>query len=247
MFFNKPSHIARNIVVTLDFDGCVNNFIEVKIKYAKLWHGIDVRPEQVNKEFYPLGPKKYRELSDKLGEQHSFEFPLDPYVKEVLHDLTRHGFCFAIVTSRDKIEIGPCIKYCKMHGLPIKYFHYTSQTPKDLICGRLHSRAMMDDGLSKLMQFENTPVELFYMQRSWNAHQYVPLTHKGKIHEITDWRQFREYLIYMKRMHEAICYHQGWENNWVNLSKIVSFWRHHLDRAGQDFKDYMKENMREVA
>src|SRR3989344_9347401 len=103
MFFNKPSHIARNIVVTIDFDGCVNNFIEVKIKYAKLWHGIDVTPEQVNKEHYPLGPEKYRELSDKVGEQHSFEFPLDPHVKEVLWELHNQGFRFAIVTSRYQI------------------------------------------------------------------------------------------------------------------------------------------------
>ena len=59
----RPKHVARNPIITLDFDGCIALGEQAKIKYAKVYHNIDLNSNQIVKKTYPLGPEKYKELS----------------------------------------------------------------------------------------------------------------------------------------------------------------------------------------
>ncbi|MDP3728003.1 MAG: hypothetical protein Q8R18_00975 [bacterium] len=73
----KSSHIAQNIIVSLDFDGCIGIGEPAKVKWAKIYHGIDVQADQIVKDTYPLGPAKYKELMLKVTTEHIMDYELD--------------------------------------------------------------------------------------------------------------------------------------------------------------------------
>lgn len=72
--------VAKNIIVTLDFDGCLAIGDHLKIKYAKILHEVDITQKQSTKETYPLGAKNYLELMDIVATDYIFEYQLDPSV-----------------------------------------------------------------------------------------------------------------------------------------------------------------------
>ncbi len=222
-------HIAKNIVVTLDFDGCIASAEKAKIFYTKKMFGKDVTPSQLTRETYPLGQENYKKLMYYVTTDGIMEFELLPNAKEVLHSLHKTGFRFAVVTGRHESpehpELTACIKYCKRHALPVKYFHNTSENPKTVICSKLHSRAMIDDTLKKLLFLQNSNMALFYLQQPWNLHEKVDSVNNFGIFPINSWLEFRNGLLNMKMLHEKICLELGIENNWRNLEKIVQYQR----------------------
>jgi len=111
----RPKHVARNPIITLDFDGCIALGEQAKIKYAKVYHNIDLNSNQIVKKTYPLGPEKYKELMDKVTTIHIMEYILDPKCKQVLKDLYNEGFRFAVVTSRSGEELKAAIKFSKFN------------------------------------------------------------------------------------------------------------------------------------
>lgn len=137
-------YIAKTIIVALDFDDVIAMGAPAKIKHAKLLHGIDTSKDQILKETYPLGPKKYKELIDEITIKQILDFGLAEGCKEVLESLTAQGFQFAVVTSRYAHEFQASKDFCKYHNLPIEYLHNTNYKPKEFFCRKLHARAMMD-------------------------------------------------------------------------------------------------------
>lgn len=255
----NPPWIAQNIIVTLDFDGCIAIGDHVKIKYAKILHGINIRPDQCSKEYYPYpypdqhlmgltkeqreklpdeeqkkveeNAEKYLELVEVASGDKILEHNLDPQCKQVLNSLYNQGFRFAIVTSRKDKLFEACKKFVRYHGLPIYYFHSTGKKgidylSKDRFVKRLKSRAMIDDTLYKLGQLVGAPAQLFFLVRPWSERELSNLTSelRKRITIIKDWREFYQNLIIMKELHEAICYYQGWENNYTIVKEIFNFW-----------------------
>src|SRR3989338_10491535 len=162
--FCKPDHIAKNIIVALDFDGCIAFGAAVKIKYAKILHHVDITLEQTQSSTYPLGKEAYRKLADVTGAVPCiYEFELAPHVKEVLLTLYREGFRFAVITSRPNYQFEDCKRCCAHYGLPIKYFNNMNDQGDSIskagFCERLHARAIIDDTYKKLAMFENVPLE----------------------------------------------------------------------------------------
>jgi hypothetical protein len=233
----KEPWIAENIIVTLDFDGCIAIGDHLKVKYAKLIHNVDIDKIHSTRETYPLGPTKYLELMDIVGSEYILEYNLDPQCKQVLNDLFNQGFRFAIVTSRERKLLDACKKFIKYHNLPIKYFHGTGKRPnkitgepeympKDFFVNELKSRAMIDDTLYKLAQLNGAPAQLFFLVRPWSKSELKDLTGelKKRINVIKDWREFSQNLIYMRTMHEAICYYNNWKNDWITSKDIFNFY-----------------------
>ncbi len=62
----SENHLAQKIPIALDFDGCIAIGEPVKIKYARLYHKIDIGPKTCMKATYPLGPVMYKQLMDKI-------------------------------------------------------------------------------------------------------------------------------------------------------------------------------------
>lgn len=233
------SYVAENIIVALDFDGVIAFGEPAKIKYVKILHSLDVNENQITKDTYPLGPKKYRELMDQVGSKYIMDFALAPKCKEVLDTLYIQGFRFVIVTSRFDFEFEACKDFCKFHKLPIKYFHNTNESSKDYLCNKLHVRAMIDDTLSKLTELKTSPFLRFYYNAPWNAH--IRTVDKDFIN-VKSWKEFYDWLIYVKQMHEAISYNTDIKNNVFGLAALYNFWRDNPALCKKYLKDYTKES-----
>ncbi len=228
-----PPWVAQNIIVTLDFDGCVAVGDFLKIKYAKILHGIDIKPEHCSKGSYPKGPEKYTELMDVIANEHILEYFIEPECKRVLNSLFNQGFRFAIVTSRDPYSIEACKRFCKYHKLPIepRSVHSTGRKKgepelieKDVLVKKLRSRAMIDDTFYKLkgLAKANTPALLFLLKREWSG--AFESGYERRIWTINKWREFESGLLFMRELHEAICYYQGWKNDFRAAKDIFNFW-----------------------
>ncbi|MDP3918518.1 MAG: hypothetical protein Q8Q35_01255 [Nanoarchaeota archaeon] len=232
------SHIARNIIVTLDFDGCVALGEPVKIKYAKIYHNIDVTSRQIVKETYPIGKDKYKELMDKVTTEHIMEYVLDSQCKEVLDELYVQGFRFAVVTSRTGPELEAAKQFCKINSLPISYYHATSNSPKTIICKKLKSRAMIDDSLLKLIDLIDTPLHLFFLKREWNKHEKVSGELKNLVSVVSNWGEFYSGLLDLRNLHEAVCYYNHWRNNFAHVQRISDFIKSDPKTAKVYLSDY---------
>ena len=51
---HKPQHIAKNIIVGLDFDGCMAYGAELKVKFAKERFGVELSIAETAEEVFPL-------------------------------------------------------------------------------------------------------------------------------------------------------------------------------------------------
>lgn len=237
---SKSSHIALNIIVSLDFDGCIAIGEDAKVKWAKIYHGIDVKPNEITKKTYPLKEGKYKELMQKVTIDHIMDYKLDPQCKDVLDSLYKEGFRFAVVTSRSGPELYAAIRFLSTFKLPIAYFHAVDNKPKDVICTKLRARAMIDDSLDKLVELVNTPLQLFFLRRTWNEEEKVTGELKQQVKVIKDWREFHAGLLELRDLHEAVCYYNDWENNFAQVKKITDFIKQNSGKASQMLKDYRK-------
>lgn len=233
-------HIAQNIIVTLDFDGCVALGEKAKVKWAKNYHGIDVKSDQITKSTYPLGPQKYKELMAKVTIDHIMEYEIEPECKDVLNYLFALGFRFAIITSRSGPELESAKEFASFHKLPIKYFHATNNNPKNVICKKLCSRAMVDDTFSKLVELSDTPLVLFFLKRTWNKNEPDKTSN---IIQISSWQEFALRLIEIRDLHEAVCFYNHWRNNFASVKNISQFIKENPRMA----RDYVNKYIRKVA
>ncbi len=272
----NPPWIAENIIVTLDFDGCIAIGDHVKIKYARILHGINLKSEQCSKEYYPYpypdkhlmgltkeqknklpdeDKKKVKENAEKYLEMVAvasgdkiLEHNLDPQCKKVLNSLYNQGFRFAIITSREGKLFKACKKFIRYHGLPIINFHGTGRKEIDYISKgyfvkKLKARAMIDDISYKLEELVGAHAHLFFLVRPWSESELPHLTPalRKRITVIKDWREFYNGLMAMKELHEAICYHQGWKNDYKIVKDIFNFWWDNTELCKEYVKKYKEE------
>ncbi len=159
-FHSRPSHVAQNIIVGLDFDGTVSYSFHLRVDYARKNFGVELPISKVLSETWPkeLGMDKYWQMADAVDNGMIKEHQLMPGCKEVLTYLHSMGFRFAVVTKRGPIRRAslktgavfgkekPKSKFVKLtesasdmapvwfikhHGLPIDYY-YATDHDKDL-------------------------------------------------------------------------------------------------------------------
>lgn len=228
MSFFNPYYIARNIIVSLDFDGVLAHGLKVKIKYSKQWFGMNLKLSQTKKEgFEALAnhmEKKninYRSLMDPLNEKHIMEYIVPDGCLCVLNKLHSEGFRFVIITSRNNHDYPYAKKFVKhKFGHLIKNIHNTKNQPKNQFVHRLKPRIHIDDGLKKLIELSNEPISLCYYRQPENIHKNLPLG-TSRIHEIHNWKQFYEFCNNLKILHEAICWKYKIHNNYMHNTQIV--------------------------
>ena len=109
--------MANYFVVSIDFDGVLAHGISAKIKYAKKWFGVDLRFSETKKEGFESLMKKigktvtYRDLMDRLNEEHIMEYLAPDNCVNVLSSLFREGYRFAVVTSRNEHDFPYAVKF----------------------------------------------------------------------------------------------------------------------------------------
>lgn len=153
-FHSRPSHVAQNIIVGLDFDGTVSYSFHLRVAYARREWGFDLPISKVMSETWPreYGMDKYWQMAVTVDNEEIAHHQVAPGCKEVLTYLHSQGFRFAIVTKRGptrwanvktgavfgretpkskfvKItessqDIAP-VWFIKHHGLPIDYYQAT--------------------------------------------------------------------------------------------------------------------------
>ena len=253
-FKTRPPHIAQNVIVGLDFDGTISLSFHLRVAYAKQHFGINLPISRVLSETWPreLGMDKYCEMALAVDNTMIAQHLLVPGCKETLAYLHNQGFRFAVVTKRGPLrnasiksgavfgkgqgegkfarisetsqDVAP-VWFMKHHGLPIDYYHATNHDhdlmKKRDICKKLHARAFLDDDLKILMGLRETFTVPFLIKQPWN--QEPPAQDSGII-TVPNWVEFGKKLIYIRGMHEAICYFSKWENAYYNLQKIAAFW-----------------------
>lgn len=236
----RPRHVAKHFIVALDFDGTVANGDAARIAATKDLFGIDVSCKQITRNSSPLRKEQYERMTTLSGTKdymrHYYE--LLPHVRDVLYELHHEGFRFAVVTSRPK-EIMPALKwYIAQEHLPISHVHNTSHGPKESLVKRLRARVFLEDTLSKLEHIQHAPVELAYLRTPANSHDDVPLMRRGRIHQVRNWKEFRNYCLYVKNMHEAICKYHNWRNDFWRVQDIFTFWRSQRDLCNRLYLSY---------
>lgn len=243
-----PKHIAKNIILTIDFDGVIGHGLKLKLKYAKEWFGVDLRLDQTKAKSFDalmksLGKtENYRSLMDPVNEQHIMEYEIPPGCIHVLEKLYSEGFRFAIVTSRNNHDYHYCKLFVKEKlGDLIKYIHNTRNEPKDKFVRKLKSRIHIEDDIYKLEALKDVPVELCYYRQPENSGKDLPSI-EHRIVEIKEWQEFYQYCHFVKDMHEAICYYNDWPNKWSTVSQIFRFWRENDVKCEALLRDYKKKD-----
>jgi len=235
------NHIAREIVVVLDFDGCIAIGEHVKIKYARLYHKIEIGPKTCMSETYPLGSVMYKQLMKKVMVEHTEEYTLDPHCKDVLDALVGENFAFIIVSSRDEEALESCKVYVKKHSLPIRVCYGTDDTSKADLCRKVHARALFDDGLKKLLELQDSPLQLYFLEREWNTHEKLTKETQKRIVPLSDWRAFGMEMKKMKQQHEAICFYKQWINSETKIKEIHAVIDKDSFFAAQCLREYIRE------
>ncbi len=240
-FHSRPSHIARNIIVGLDFDGTIAYGAQLRVWCTRKFYGVSLTVQQILGETWPkeLGKEKYRRMADAADSEYMMMQQLAPSCKEVLTQLHNGGFRFAVVTSRAAKLIGPAMAFVKHHALPVTYFHATDHSPKSYLINKLHARAFLDDGLYNLQPLQGSFVIPFFLRQQWNVHEPAPPVESGVV-TVAGWQAFGRWMLYLKEMHEAICYFNRIENAYYNLPKIAAFWRNNPKLCLEHFRAYRK-------
>lgn len=210
-------------LISLDFDGVLGIGVEVKRKYATLWYNIDLTLEQTKQSSFDALMEeknlsfKYMDFMDKLQE-HIGEFEILPYCKETLKRLHEKGFRFIIITSRNEYHFSFAKKFVDeaFPGL-IDSIHNTHLEPKDKFVRELKPRIHLDDDLHKLIEIQDEPVSLAYFRQPENAHKENT---QDNVREIRSWPEFEGYVLYIHKLHEAICQQHNIDNTWHNLRII---------------------------
>lgn len=262
-FHSRPSHVAQNIIVGLDFDGTVSCSAHLRVEYAKVKFGATISLQQTSHKKWPkqLGEDKYWEaalFADNAIERHI----LVPGCKEVLMRLRSKGFRFAIVTARklpaeayrvisklnlkagnvQLLEQAAVARFISAQSLPVDYLHHVTQGPndtKDYLCGKLRARAFIDDSIKYLLPLRGTFVQPFFLRQPWNVHEQALAAGSG-VKAVNNWLEFENQLLSLKQMHEAICYFNRWENAYYNVARIATFWKSHPDKCNAYLEEYKK-------
>jgi hypothetical protein len=218
-------------IVSLDFDGVLAHGLNLKLKYAKEWFGVDLNLNQTkekgfNELMIKLGkPFNYRSLMDKLNEDHIMEFESPFDCKKALDNLFNKNFRFVIITSRNNHDYPYAVAYVeKNFGKLIEYIHNTKNEPKDKFAKRIKPRIHVDDDLSKLIQLLDCPVELIYFRQPENNGIEIPKNLKNRIWEVSSFSEIEAIAQYIKKIHSNICEKYNIENNWRNIAKIFELY-----------------------
>ncbi|MGM5480658.1 MAG: hypothetical protein ACQESC_04335 [Nanobdellota archaeon] len=219
---------AKNIIVSLDFDGVLAHGIDVKKKYAKQWFGVDLELSQTKKKGFNKLMKEhhkainYRDLMDPLNEKHIMEYKLKPNCKTILKQLYHKNFRYVIITSRNNHDYPYAKKFSNHHFKKfIKYIHNTRNEPKTEFVRKIKPRVHLDDDIRKLEELKEEPIHLAYFRQPENKHQNLDSEQKKFIQEINNWNEFKEYLLQIKELHEAICWKFKIKNTRKNTISII--------------------------
>ena len=227
-----PDHIAKNIIISIDFDGVLAHGLNVKLKYAKKWFGVDLSLEQTkeagfNALMQKLGkPHNYRDLMDPVNERHIMEYEIPKYCIPILKTLYSKEFRFVIITSRNEHDYPYAIAFVekKFENL-IKNIHNTRNEPKTKFVERLKPRIHVDDDIKKLKRLEDCLIELVYYRQPENFHQNLSPADRSRIHEAKNWEEVGVLTEQIKEIHEAICWKNKWENKWSTIAQIWGYYR----------------------
>lgn len=217
------SFIAKNIIVSLDFDGVLAHGLDIKKKYAKEWFGMHLHLEQTKKDGFEKLVKEtrrkninYRSLMDPLNEKHIMEYKIPHDCIKVLTQLHKEGFRFVIITSRNDHDYPYAKKFVSHHfGHIIKNIYNTRNKSKDEFVKKLKPRIHMDDGYKKLLEIQDNPIHCLFYRQPENFH-----VSQNKFKEIQSWKEFYNECHRIKSLHEVICKKYNIENNYHNISKI---------------------------
>lgn len=192
-FHSRPSHVAQNVIVGFDFDGCIAYGANAKIRFAKERWGLELAVWQTAEDVFPLGPQKYRQMMDVVGSARIMEYELAPGCKEVLGMLTGRGYPAVVITSRADIELYATDVYAEAHSLPLSGLFNTNRGSKLSLIERLKPAAFLDDTLSKLEQLIGTGTVLCFLKQEWNKHEWQKaseLEQQGFIVPVNNWQHF---------------------------------------------------------
>ncbi|RME32061.1 hypothetical protein D6789_00685 [Candidatus Woesearchaeota archaeon] len=226
MFGSKP-YIAKNIIVSLDFDGVLAHALKLKLRYAQEWFGVQLKPSETKREGFERAMERHgkhvdyrRDFCDRLNRDHLMEYEIPRGCVDALRHLSNRGFRFVIVTSRNDWELAIAKKFIRknFHGL-IKHVHNTSDEPKDRFVRRLHPRIHLDDDLFKLKALKGCAVELFWYRQPENEHVH---NDERRVVEIHDWGEFTRRCMLLKELHEAVCWRYGITNSWHHAHDIFN-------------------------
>jgi hypothetical protein len=243
--FHRSGHIAKNIIVSLDFDGVLAHGLRIKKFYAKKWFGMDLSLSQTKKSGFEdlakhLGKKdiNYRSLMDPLNERHIMEYEIPHNCISVLKKLYGEGFRFVIITSRNDHDYPYAVKFVKhTFGGLIKYVHNTREEPKNAFVRHLHPRIHLDDGLKKLKELVGEAISLFYYRQPENSHENLSFG-TTRIKEIHRWDEFYGFCHELKALHEAVCWKFDLENDYRHNTQIVRLLEH---MSGHDKQHLLEE------
>lgn len=239
----NSNHIAQRICIALDFDGCIAIGEPVKIKYARLYHKIEIDPKSCMKATYPLGPIMYKQLMSRVMAEHTDEYILDPHCKEVLDSLSKQGFEFMVITFRDSKSVKACKEFLQKYNLPIKQVYGTNDQSKRKYCQKKYVRAMIDDTLEKLMDLTDLPLQLFFLKRDWNTHEKFTPEIEKQVTPLSSWKDFEERVKNMKAMHEAICKYKNIINSDIHLAEIHEIIKRDPFLAQRALQEYKRERL----
>lgn len=224
--FHHDSHIAKNIIISLDFDGVLAHGLQIKKHYAQKWFGMNLSLDQTKKEGFEALAKhlhkniNYRDLMDPLNEKHIMEYEVPSHCLSVLTKLHSEGFRFVIITSRNDHDYPYAVRFVKhKFGHLIKYIHNTRNEPKNAFVKHLRPRIHIDDGLKKLLELQNETINLCYYRQPENNHENLPLFNH-QIKEIRKWQEFYKHCHHIKKLHEAICEKFDIPNNYRHQKEI---------------------------
>jgi uncharacterized HAD superfamily protein len=238
-FSHKPPHVAKNIIVGLDFDGTIAYDAHIRVWYAKKFYSKRITEQQILKETWPFDEDSYRKMADAVHTEYVDEHIVAPHCAEVLHRLYRQGFRFAVVTSRDTKMVWAAKGFISKRHLPIKFLHGTDSNPKDYLVKKLHARAFLDDSVYKLVPLVGSFVAPFYIRQPWNVHEPIPGNSSG-ITMVSDWLEFEKWLLHIKIMHEAVCFFNKWNNDFLHTAQIATFARTHPEETLRMVEEYKR-------
>ena len=237
--FNKD-YIANYFIIGIDFDGVLAQGINVKIKYAKKWFGLDLNINQTKKDGFnklvdSLGRTDltYSDLTKEIMKKYTLEYEVPKNCKEVLSKLFIENFRFIVITSRSNDEYPYAQAFVnENYGSLIKIIHNESSHPnienrweiekrkKSYFVHYTKPRIYVDDDIEKLKALKNYPVELFYCRQPENLDKNLGFFDKKRIYEFNNWQEFYDMTIQLKEMHEAICWKFSKINKFSNLTEI---------------------------
>jgi len=222
--------LSNYFIISLDFDGVLAYALTLKLKYAKEWFGVNLTLSQTKKEGFnklmeSLGKNdiNYRKLMDKIVEEHSMEFEIPQNCIPVLKRLHNQGFRFVVITSRNDHDYPYAKSFIKTKfGNLIKYIHNTKDEPKEKFVKKLKPRIHLDDDLYKLQALINVPLHLVYYRLPDN--QQINLKNDNQLFEVDNWLDFESLCLYLKQIHEAICWSYGLKNVYSNNKSIYKIY-----------------------